>query len=227
MTIAQHSSATNEHYTPSLVVEPARRLLGGFDLDPASCPIANETVKASRIFTIADDGLSQPWSGRVFVNPPGGRLKQVSGRWVPVVKGGDKEKRKAVKGARRPASSMQVWWDTLVRFWLSGEVTEAFFVAFTLEILRTSQACALPVQAFPRCYPTERLCFGGDDPTHANVLVYLPPRGSDALADLERMTREFGAIGACEAKGIGSWEEPQQHATPPVVVLPGQRSLFG
>lgn len=36
-------------------------VMGSIYLDPASCAKANETVKAHRYFTIADDGLSQPW----------------------------------------------------------------------------------------------------------------------------------------------------------------------
>jgi len=44
-----------------------------FDLDPCS-PGAGHWVPARHVFTKEDDGLSRPWFGRVFVNPPfGGR----------------------------------------------------------------------------------------------------------------------------------------------------------
>jgi len=44
-----------------------------FDLDPCS-PGPGHWAPAKKIYTIADDGLRQPWHGLVFMNPPfGGR----------------------------------------------------------------------------------------------------------------------------------------------------------
>lgn len=45
--------------------------LGPFDLDPCS-PISRPWDTASVHYTIEDDGLSQPWSGFAWVNPPFG-----------------------------------------------------------------------------------------------------------------------------------------------------------
>jgi len=64
------SSASSEHPTPQWLVDQLAREFGKFDLDPAATA-AN--AKAPRFYAEADDGLSQPWAGRIFLNPPYGR----------------------------------------------------------------------------------------------------------------------------------------------------------
>lgn len=70
------SSESNEWYTPAEYVEMVRKCLGSIDLDPASCEYANEIVKAEKYYTLTDDGLDREWFGRVFVNPPYGRVEE-------------------------------------------------------------------------------------------------------------------------------------------------------
>ena len=44
--------------------------MGSIDLDPASSALANETVKATHYYSKEDNGLEQPWRGRIWLNPP-------------------------------------------------------------------------------------------------------------------------------------------------------------
>jgi ParB family chromosome partitioning protein len=60
----------NEWYSPQDVVDRARRVMGAIDLDPASCVQANEIVRAVKYYDQSADGLSRPWRGRVWLNPP-------------------------------------------------------------------------------------------------------------------------------------------------------------
>ncbi len=75
---------SNEWYTPARYVEAARDVMGGIDLDPASSEIANQTVKAERYYTKAENGFTHPWYGNVWLNPPYGKLsnKSILEAWI-------------------------------------------------------------------------------------------------------------------------------------------------
>jgi hypothetical protein len=69
-------TSTDEWYTPPALFEA----LGlAFDLDPAAPPGGVPWVPAIRHLSRREDGLAQPWRGRVWMNPPYGRD---TGRWL-------------------------------------------------------------------------------------------------------------------------------------------------
>lgn len=67
--------ANDEWFTPLYILKAVRDVLGTIDLDPASCETAQRHVRATRYYTIADDALTKPWWGRIFMNPPYSRGK--------------------------------------------------------------------------------------------------------------------------------------------------------
>lgn len=217
---AQHSSASNEHYTPAEIVERARRVLGEIDLDPATCAKANETVKAARIFDASSNGFTVNWSGRVFLNPPGGKCDHngvtLRKHTDPDVKGWFGPDGKKAK----PISSQKAWWFKLAREWYAGNVEAAIFVCFSIELLQSTQAGEDEVSEafrdpipldFPICFPRKRVDYmkekdgilvPGGSPSHASAIIFLPPVSSRITADestaaLSRFGKEFGEIGRC------------------------------
>jgi phage N-6-adenine-methyltransferase len=66
----QASSGKKDWYTPRQYLDAAIEVMGNIDLDPASSRLAQKHVKATQFFTEEDNGLTQKWSGHVFLNPP-------------------------------------------------------------------------------------------------------------------------------------------------------------
>lgn len=192
----QHLSKSVEAYTPPEVVEAARATMGGIDLDPASCALANTVVRATRYLDCA--GLDLPWCElgtdkprRVFLNPPGGQLNRTT-----------------LEPAQNGASSAAVWWGKLTEEYEAGNVEQAIFVCFSMAVFKTAQSLGYPAPyRFPFCVPRQRLKFwcegrepGTGQPSHDNAIVYLPPRGyvdeqiDAALAGFRRAFSPFGEV---------------------------------
>ena len=188
---ALHSSHSQEHFTPEPIVAAARHTLGSIDLDPASCELANEVVRAEFFFSLEEDGLNQPWDlgdqpSLVFLNPPGGRT--------------------------RNRSTQALWWDRLVQEYRERNVMGAIFIGFSLEILSKRSS----VLDYPICIPNSgssspcisgsgRIKFdrpqdgervSGEQPSHGNVIVHLP-FGNSA----HRFVSNFRQFGRCGILG--------------------------
>lgn len=62
---------TDQWYTPIEIIDRVKLVFGGtIDLDPASCEVANKTVKAISYIEEQEDGLKHQWFGNIFCNPP-------------------------------------------------------------------------------------------------------------------------------------------------------------
>jgi len=66
------SHESTEHYTPQYILDAVIACMGAIDLDPCSNSREIPNVPAARHYTAQDNGLVQPWEGRVFLNPPFG-----------------------------------------------------------------------------------------------------------------------------------------------------------
>ena len=158
--------------------------MGGIDLDPATTKAVNDRIKAKKFYTKQDNGLLKEWKGRVFLNPPGGRID--SNMCKPVKHGG--------------MSSAKFWWDKLSLAYEDGKVTQAIFIAFSMELLQTSQiGLDRAATEYPICIPRRRIAFdqyvkgkftATTGPTHANAIIYLGPNKEDFALNFQ----EFGSI---------------------------------
>jgi ParB family chromosome partitioning protein len=161
-----HSSESVDYYTPSIYVEAARAVMGGIDLDPASCEEANQIVKATKFFTIEDDGLSLEWFGKVWLNMPYGK--------------------------RDGKSNQGLWTERAIRAYRARKIEQAV----ALMNATPDRGWFQPFWEHDVCLTDHRIEFlvpGGatkDDPTHGNAFLYLGPNG-ELFA---RMFRRFGAV---------------------------------
>jgi phage N-6-adenine-methyltransferase len=95
------SSKSSEWETPIDLFDRLDRRYR-FNLDPCCTP---ETAKCKNYYTEQDDGLSQDWTGSVFMNPPYGR---------EIIKWMEKAYRESLKGCTVvclvPSRTDTRWW---------------------------------------------------------------------------------------------------------------------
>lgn len=110
-----------EWITNNDLIDSAHLVMGGITLDPASSKKANEYVNAKGFYTPKEDGLNEmDWFGNVYVFPPRHSYfwHKKSQRW------------KMTRGLSPTlTSSYALWWKTLKRKWLSGEVEQGIYFA--------------------------------------------------------------------------------------------------
>ena len=105
-----HAGNASTHHgweTPPEILETLYEVFGKFDLDPCAARKSRTRVRARVHFTEEDDGLSLPWHGVVFVNPPYGRTL---GLWVAKAHHEVQEGRARTVVALLPARPDTAYW---------------------------------------------------------------------------------------------------------------------
>lgn len=105
------SSKSVSWVTPKWILEP----LGTFDLDPCT-PEEMPWVTARNRYTVEDDGLVQPWRGRVWLNPPFDKAS----RWAFL-----KRMAEHGNGIALVSASTEVKW---FKEWIWGHATSILFL---------------------------------------------------------------------------------------------------
>jgi hypothetical protein len=164
---ANFMSDSVEWFTPALYLKAVRELLGQIDLDPASSAEANVTVGAKQYFTEHDDGLTKPWHGTFFMNPPYGKTPDG----------------KSLAGA---------FCNKALAEYQSGKVSAGVILVNSLH----SQAWQAPLYNYPICFVGHRIQFVSADgeenknPTFQNIFIYL---GND-LQKFAEIFKYFGYV---------------------------------
>lgn len=73
----------DEWYTPKHIIDLARDILGEIDLDPCSSKGSQPIIQAKTNYCIEDDGFNRKWNGRIFLNPPYCKNKEIYGDNYP------------------------------------------------------------------------------------------------------------------------------------------------
>jgi hypothetical protein len=146
--LINQNSGIVEYYTPETIVISARLVMGRIDLDPASSGEANSRVKASRIFTRYNSGISQPWCkengapSKVWMNHPFGRAEAACPAGC------------TKKHAHHdfPYHGNAAWINKLESEFDCGNVAEACSIAYAC----TSEKWFLPLLKRPQCFLSPR-----------------------------------------------------------------------
>jgi hypothetical protein len=163
------SSGNTEYYTPVELVALARRVLGHFDLDPASCELANQEIKATTIYTIHNDGLTKPWAGKVFMNHPFHKgekacaISKVTGNSLCKKKNCRPNEFNTTRGhhiTEDIPSNLQ-WITKLDEEYRNGNVTEAICITFS----SMSETWMIPLLNQLQCFPRGRIQYRRPDGT--------------------------------------------------------------
>lgn len=178
---------SNEWYTPARYVDAAREVMGGIDLDPASCEMANRIVKAMRYYTKDGNGLSQDWTCMsLWLNPPYGRENNENSRGT--CPGGARR-----GGGGRSVTALFIF--KLLQEYQYGNVKQAILLITT----DTDATWFQPLWNYPICFTDHRVLFiRPDQPRQSQffgtAFVYLGPNEAKFIEVFSQFGRITKAI---------------------------------
>lgn len=204
--LINQSSGDVEIYTPPEILDRARQVLGRIDIDPASSAAANVRVKARKFYCapvfetlkhrinrlpvrayVDEGGLSLPWKGHAFMNPPFTQLECACRPWCA--------KERCKRRGWHTASDLPgtgEWVQQMEREHAVNNVTQAIVVTFAA----TSEQWFQPLLNRPQCFPSPRTNYLKPDGsvyrgvTKGSAITYYGPD----VARFERAFRDLGTI---------------------------------
>lgn len=197
--LIHQNSGVTDWYTPVPIIEAARSLMGGIDLDPASSVVANSRpgVQIPTIYTQADNGLSKPWHGRVWMNHPFARSERACGSSCS-----KKTCKKRGHCLTEDLAGNTEWISRLILAWKTGEIEQACCICFAA----VNAEWFHPLLRFPQFFFLGRVEYETPTGEKANgvtkdsVFTWLPPHDFPGIATavLSWNLRKFGYEGTAK-----------------------------
>ena len=182
-TLINQDSGIVEYGTPGYIIDRARGVMGGINLDPASDEIFNKAIKADLFYDKKIDGLTREWHGSVWMNHPFGRGELAC---VANKKCFKKRCDPTLSQINQPANwrghcvyhdtpGNADWINKLVSEYERGHTRTACCVTYAA----TSETWFRPLLSFPQCFLHGRTSYVGVDGrpvfgnTKGSVVTYL------------------------------------------------------
>ena len=163
------SSKSVEWYTPPEIIQLVKDLLGTIHIDPASSDRAQQWINAQTYYTSRDNGLTKPWRGNVWLNPPYGSPNRKQGN-----------------------HGVTAWCEKAIAEYERGNILQGvIFVSGTSHGVRSLR------QRFIRCEPTKRIQF--ITPDKEKVAPPPPPTFYYLGENSDRFKAVFSTIGDLSA----------------------------
>lgn len=184
--LINQTSGEFEYFTPLAIVNVARDVMRGIDLDPASSEVANGGIAAKRIFTIKEDAMRQVWTAKsIWMNHPFGIAE------TPC----EPDCRRQETNPRHKHHDFiwhgnAAWVNKLIYEFKEGNFEQGICITYAC----TSEAWFTPLLHYPQCFLVPRTNYYTPEGkklsgvTKGSVVTYLGP-------NVNRFAQRFANLG--------------------------------